>query len=63
MLTFDELRCAIIMMKRAPLKGEESLTVAQTILKMEQMARALAEPAEVKQIEEDGQSDDTGTTE
>ena len=42
MLTFEELRCAAVMMKRARLKGDESLTVAQTILKIEAMARKLA---------------------
>lgn len=40
MLTFDELRAAIVMMKRAPMKGDESLIVAQTITKLEAMARA-----------------------
>ena len=45
MLTFDELRCAAVLMKRAPLKGDESLTVAQTILKIEAMARKLAADA------------------
>ena len=55
MLTFDELRCAVILMKRAPIKGDESLLVAQTILKLEAMAKALA----TKKSEEASTDDDT----
>ena len=54
MLTFEELRCAAVMMKRAPLKGDESLTVAQTILKIEAMARKLAaKPTEEASTDDD----------
>jgi len=59
MLTFDELRAAIVMMKRAPLRGEESLAVAQTILKLEAMAKAMLNPAPVHE----NTDDDKGTPE
>jgi hypothetical protein len=54
MLTFDELRSAIVMMKRAPCRGDEAMIVAQTILKLEAMARAMQEKKP---------SDDAGTAE
>lgn len=54
MLSFDELRCAVVVMKRAPIKGDESLIVAQTILKLEALARQAAK----KDDEEAAPSDD-----
>ena len=49
MLTQDDLKVAIIMMKRASCTGEESGAVCQTILKLESMYQAL-QPAPAEEV-------------
>lgn len=60
MLTFEEIRAAIILIKRAPLRGEESLVVATTLSKLERMAMAALNQAKQDDEEKD---DDSGTSE
>lgn len=55
-LTFDEIRAAIILIKRAPLKGEEASIVAQTLFKLEATANEMLR-------KQDTISDDSGTAE
>lgn len=58
MLNPDMVRVAIVLCKRAPLKGEEALAAAQTITTLERMYEKMTAPLPAVTEDED---DDKGT--
>jgi hypothetical protein len=59
MLTKDHLKCAVVMIGRAPCKGEEAPTVTDTLKALTAFYNTLVEAE--KQAQEDNDGDDAGS--